>query len=108
MLAHQGFGVLQARLQRRCRLSPPSRVVADAQGVYETEMSLWGAVLGHCNLVYHAAGWQEGGLTASFEKLVLDVEMLQLMIEFLKPIKVDEAELGFEAQLQVNKTRQFQ
>ncbi len=74
---------------------------ADAQGVYETEMSLWGAVLGHGNLVYHAAGWQEGGLTASFEKLVLDVEMLQLMMEFLKPIVVNEAELGFEAQLQV-------
>lgn len=71
--------------------------VADAQGAYETQMSLWGAILGHGNLVYHAAGWQEGGLTASYEKLVLDVEMLQLMIEFLKPIVVDEQELGFDA-----------
>ncbi len=70
---------------------------ADAQGVYESEMSLWGAILGGSNLVYHAAGWQEGGLTASFEKLVLDVEMLQMMIELLKPIVVNEAELGFEA-----------
>jgi trimethylamine--corrinoid protein Co-methyltransferase len=70
---------------------------ADAQGAYETEMSLWGAILGHGNLVYHAAGWQEGGLTASFEKLVLDVEMLQMMIEFLKPIAVNEQELGFDA-----------
>ncbi len=70
---------------------------ADAQGAYETEMSLWGAILGHGNLVYHAAGWQEGGLTASFEKLVLDVEMLQMMIEFLKPIEVNEQELGFDA-----------
>jgi len=76
--------------------------VADAQGVYETQMSLWGAILGHCNLVYHAAGWQEGGLTASFEKLVLDVEMLQMMIDFLQPIVVNEAELGFEAQQQVS------
>jgi trimethylamine---corrinoid protein Co-methyltransferase len=70
---------------------------ADAQGAYETEMSLWGAILGHANLIYHAAGWQEGGLTASFEKLVLDVEMLQLMMQFLEPVQVDEAELGFEA-----------
>jgi trimethylamine--corrinoid protein Co-methyltransferase len=70
---------------------------ADAQGAYETEMSLWGAILGHGNLVYHAAGWQEGGLTASFEKLVLDVEMLQMMVEFLKPIVVNEQELGFDA-----------
>ena len=75
---------------------------ADAQGVYETEMSLWGAILGRANLVYHAAGWQEGGLTASFEKLVLDVEMLQMMIELLKPITVNEAELGFEAVSGVN------
>ena len=70
---------------------------ADAQGAYETQMSLWGAILGHANLVYHAAGWQEGGLTASFEKLILDVEMLQLMMQFLEPVQVDEAELGFEA-----------
>lgn len=70
---------------------------ADAQGVYETEMSLWGAILGHSNLIYHAAGWQEGGMTASYEKLVLDVEMLQLISEFLRPIPVDEEELAFEA-----------
>lgn len=98
--------IASGQLARRYRLpyrtsNASASNVADAQGVYETEMSLWGAVLGHCNLVYHAAGWQEGGLTASFEKLVLDVEMLQLMIEFLKPIVVNDAELGFEAQQQV-------
>ena len=90
------------QLARRYRLpyrtsNASASNVADAQGAYETEMSLWGAILGHGNLVYHAAGWQEGGLTASFEKLVLDVEMLQMMIEFLKPIVVDEQELGFDA-----------
>jgi trimethylamine--corrinoid protein Co-methyltransferase len=71
--------------------------VADAQGAWETQMSLWGAILGGANLVYHAAGWQEGGLTASYEKLVMDVEMLQLMMEFLKPVVVDDDELGLEA-----------
>jgi trimethylamine--corrinoid protein Co-methyltransferase len=90
------------QLARRYRLpyrtsNASASNAADAQGAYETEMSLWGAVLGHGNLIYHAAGWQEGGLTASFEKLVLDVEMLQMMIEFLKPIVVDEPELGFDA-----------
>lgn len=94
--------IASGQLARRYRLpyrtsNASASNAADAQGVYETEMSLWGAVLGHGNLVYHAAGWQEGGLTASYEKLVLDVEMLQLMIEFLKPIVVNEAELGFEA-----------
>jgi trimethylamine--corrinoid protein Co-methyltransferase len=94
--------IASGQLARRYRLpyrtsNASASNAADAQGAYETEMSLWGAILGHGNLVYHAAGWQEGGLTASYEKLVLDVEMLQMMIEFLKPIVVDEQELGFEA-----------
>jgi trimethylamine---corrinoid protein Co-methyltransferase len=94
--------IASGQLARRYRLpyrtsNASASNAADAQGAYETEMSLWGAILGHGNLVYHAAGWQEGGLTASFEKLVLDVEMLQMMIEFLKPIVVNEQELGFDA-----------
>lgn len=69
----------------------------DAQGAYETMMALWGAVLGHANLVYHAAGWQEGGLTVSYEKLVIDVEMIQHMMELLTPIEVNESELALDA-----------
>jgi len=68
----------------------------DLQAAYETMMATWGAVLGGANIVYHAAGWLEGGLTASYEKFILDVEILQNMMEFLKPIKFDEAELGLD------------
>ncbi len=71
--------------------------VVDAQAAYESEMSLWGAVMGHANIVLHAAGWMEGGLTASFEKMVLDAEMLQMMAEFLRPIEVNEDTLGLDA-----------
>ncbi|WP_350335100.1 trimethylamine methyltransferase family protein [Coralliovum pocilloporae] len=70
---------------------------ADAQAVYETQMALWGAVLGHANIVYHGAGWLEGGLTASYEKFILDVEMIQNMIEFLKPLDTSADELAFDA-----------
>ncbi len=69
----------------------------DLQAAYETMMSSWGAVLGGANMVYHAAGWLEGGLTASYEKFIMDVEIIQNMIEFLKPMKFDEDELGFDA-----------
>ena len=48
-------------------------------------------------MIKHAAGWMEGGLQASFEKLVLDVDLLQMTAEFLQPMKVDEAELAVEA-----------
>jgi trimethylamine--corrinoid protein Co-methyltransferase len=60
-------------------------------------MALWGAVLGHGNLVYHAAGWQEGGLTASLEKRIIDVEMIQHMMAFLAPIEVNAGELALDA-----------
>ncbi len=69
----------------------------DAQAVYETLMSMWSAVLGYGNLLYHAAGWLEGGLVASFEKLVIDVEMLQNLSSMLSPIQTSEEELGIGA-----------
>lgn len=69
----------------------------DAQAAYESEMSVWGAIMGGANLVYHAAGWLEGGLTAGFEKLIVDAEMLQMMAEFLRPIPVNDDELALDA-----------
>ncbi len=69
----------------------------DAQAAYESEMSLWGAVMGHANLVMHGAGWMEGGLVASFEKFVIDVELLQMMAEVMQPLKIDTAELAVDA-----------
>ncbi len=71
--------------------------VVDAQAAYESEMSLWGSVMGHANMVMHGAGWMEGGLCASFEKMVLDAELLQMMAEFLKPIDVNDETLGLDA-----------
>ena len=68
----------------------------DAQSAYESEMSLWGAVMGHAHLVNHAGGWLEGGLTASFEKLIIDAEMLQMISETLKPIIVNDEELALD------------
>lgn len=73
----------------------------DVQAAYEGGMSLWSTIMGGVHLIEHAAGWLEGGLTASFEKLILDAEMLQLMRSFLEPLKVDEANLAFEAMQEV-------
>ncbi len=68
----------------------------DVQAAYESGMSLWSTVMGGVHLIEHAAGWLEGGLTASFEKLILDAEMLQMMRSFLAPIAVDEGSLALE------------
>ena len=73
----------------------------DAQSAYESQMSLWGAVMGGAHLVNHAAGWLEGGLTASFEKLIIDAEMLQMMAEYCRPIVMNDDELALDAIAQV-------
>ena len=54
--------------------------VVDAQAAYEAEMAVWGAVMGGVNLLYQGAGWLEGGLTASYEKLIVDAEILQMIV----------------------------
>jgi trimethylamine--corrinoid protein Co-methyltransferase len=69
----------------------------DAQAAYESQMSLWAALTGGAHLVYHAAGWLEGGLTASFEKLIIDAEMLQMMAATVQPIATDDDSLAVSA-----------
>ncbi len=69
----------------------------DSQATWETQMALWSSVMGHGNFIYHAAGWLEGGLVASFEKLVQDCEMLQHMSAMLQPIQIDLDEIGLDA-----------
>lgn len=71
--------------------------VVDGQAMYESMMSLWGSVMGGANIVNHAAGWLEGGLTASFEKLVMDAETLQMVAEYVQPIVVDADSLALDA-----------
>lgn len=71
--------------------------VPDAQAAYEAQMSLWGALMGGCNFILHAAGWMESGLATSYEKFILDIEMLQMFAEVFQPVGADAADLGLEA-----------
>lgn len=73
----------------------------DAQSVYESQMSLWGALFGGCNFVLHAAGWLESGLTTSYEKFILDIEMLQMFAEVFQPVGATAADLALEAVAEV-------
>lgn len=73
----------------------------DAQSVYESQMSLWGALFGGCNFILHAAGWLESGLTTSYEKFILDIEMLQMFAEMFQPVGATPADLAVEAVAEV-------
>ena len=80
----------------RCSSATASNA-PDAQSVYESQMSLWGALLGGCHFILHSAGWLEGGLTASYEKFILDIEMLQMFAEIFQPVPTSVEDLGVEA-----------
>lgn len=61
----------------------------DAQAAYESVFSLWGAVMGGVNFLMHGAGWMEGGLHASLDKMLLDADLLQMVTKMLEPVAVD-------------------
>lgn len=90
------------QLARRYRLPyRTSNVCAantiDAQAAYESVFSLWGCIQGGGNFIKHAAGWLEGGLTCSYEKTILDIDLLQMVTEFLTPLDLSEDALAIDA-----------
>ncbi len=96
--AAQASGQLARRIGVPFRSSNTTAANAiDAQAAYESLMSLWGCLMGGAHLVIHGAGWMHGGLTASFEKLILDAELLGMMQAYFKPIAVTDESLSLEA-----------
>jgi trimethylamine---corrinoid protein Co-methyltransferase len=81
--------------------------VEDAQAAWESAFSLWACVSARTNVVYHAAGWLEGGLCASYEKFVMDCEMLQQTMHYMQPIGVTKEDLAVEAIADVGPTGNF-
>lgn len=69
----------------------------DLQAGYESVFALWGAIMGGANLVFHGAGWMEGGLRASFEKMIVDADLLQMVTSMLAPLEVNAASMAHEA-----------
>ncbi len=94
--------LLGGQLARRYRLPYRGSNVnaantVDAQAAYESVFSLWGAVMGGVNLLKHGAGWMEGGLHASFEKMVIDADLLDMVSAFLAPLVVNDDTLALDA-----------
>jgi len=73
----------------------------DAQAGYEALMTLLPTFLAGTNWVMHSAGWLEGGLVSSYEKFIIDIELLRMMRVEFTPLEIDEAALAFDAHLEV-------
>ena len=83
--------------------------VPDGQAMWETSNSLWAAVQSGSNVVYHAAGWLEGGLIASPEKFIMDCEVLQLIQRYFEPIitRTEPEDIAIEAIKEVGSSGHF-
>jgi trimethylamine--corrinoid protein Co-methyltransferase len=62
----------------------------DAQAIYDTQWSMWPAMLAHANFIHHAVGWMEGGLVASYEKFIIDMENLGMFAHFMRGFSMDD------------------
>jgi len=94
--------IASAQIGRRLKLPVRTSAVnaspvVDAQSTYETAFSLQAAILSHSHLINHACGWLEGGLTASYEKVVVDAELLRNWAAILKPVQFSDDDLAVEA-----------
>ena len=86
------FYGLPLRASNTCVSNAP-----DNQATWESSHSLFAAITSGVNMVYHAAGWLEGGLCASYEKFVMDCEQIQQLITYMRPVRWDEGELALDA-----------
>src|SRR4051794_29178292 len=79
----------------------------DAQAAYEALMTMLPTFLAGANFVMHAAGWLEGGLVSSYEKYIIDIEILRMLKHEFKPLEVDEDSLAFSAHEEVGSGGHF-
>ncbi|RME51109.1 MAG: trimethylamine methyltransferase [Caldilineae bacterium] len=74
-----------------------SAKIPDAQAAYESVMTMLPAVQARTNFILHAAGWLENGLTAGYEKFVLDCELLGMFHKLAQGLDLSDEGLAMES-----------
>ncbi|MGB5707091.1 MAG: trimethylamine methyltransferase family protein [Arenicellales bacterium] len=64
--------------------------IPDAQAAYESAQTIVPSTMAGVNFVLHAAGWLEGGLASSYEKLIMDADQLGMMQVLLGGLDISE------------------
>jgi len=81
--------------------------VNDAQAGYESALTVLLVALAGGNLIHDAAGFLEFCLTASYDKLVIDNEILGMVMRAVEGIRVDEETLAFDLMKEAGPGGQF-
>ncbi len=74
-----------------------SSKIPDAQAAYESVMVMLPATLARANFVLHAAGWLENGLTAGYEKFILDCQLLGMYHKLLQGLDLSDEGMAMDA-----------
>lgn len=93
------MGQLARRLNLplRCAGSFTTSKLPDAQAMQQSMMSLMSAIQSGGNYQLHSAGYLDGLLSMSYEKFVMDTDVLGAAHAYYAGIKVDDDALGFDA-----------
>ena len=91
-LVSYGAGQLARRLGLPFRTggSLCASKIPDAQAAYESANTLNSTMLAGTNFVLHGAGWLEGGLSACYEKFMMDVDQLGMAQRFAAGVDLSE------------------
>jgi trimethylamine--corrinoid protein Co-methyltransferase len=64
--------------------------IVDAQAAYESNMTMHAVLLAGANFVFHAAGWLDAGLVASYAKFVLDAEQMEMYYRYAQGVDLSD------------------
>lgn len=81
--------------------------INDAQAANESQFGLWGCLMAGATVVIHSAGWLEGGLSVSYEKIITDLEVLQMVAELCAGTSATDADIGLDALREVGPSGHF-
>ena len=98
-MAIYGAGQLARRMNMPFRTGGAlcASKLPDAQAAYESALTLLPTMQAGANFVLHAAGWLEGGLSASYEKFMIDCDQLGAMHVFGKGVDVSDGAEAMDA-----------
>ncbi|UYV37071.1 trimethylamine methyltransferase family protein [Rhodobacteraceae bacterium D3-12] len=85
------------KLPLRCAGNFTTSKLPDGQAMQQSMMSMMSAVQSGANFIMHAAGYLDGLLSMSYEKLVMDCDLLGALHSYLQGMEVSEETLGFDA-----------
>ncbi len=74
-----------------------SSKIPDAQAAAESAMTLTTTFMAGVNYIPHSAGWLEGGLTAGYEKMILDADICSTLQVYSQNIDLSEEAQALDA-----------